>query len=135
MSVSTIPVLYLIGKQLGSQTIGIIAGLFFAISPIHRFHGQGIRMYVLLTLVAALSIYFLLLWTKNLSKQNLILLSFVNLFLIWTHPFAFLIIGIEILWVLFFLNINRLKKVFFSITVANSPVSGSIPVEDRIFCP
>ncbi len=114
LSVSTIPVLYLIGKQLGSQTIGIIAGLFFAISPIHRFHGQGIRMYVLLTLLAALSIYYLLLWTKNLSKQNLILLSFVNLFLIWTHPFAFLIIGIEILWVIFFLNINRLKKgVFF----------------------
>ncbi|HOL18605.1 MAG TPA: glycosyltransferase family 39 protein [Candidatus Hydrogenedens sp.] len=113
LSVITIPILLFIGKKLGSYKIGLLAGLFFALSPIHRFFGQGIRMYVLLTFLCTLSIYFLLLCVEEDKKQKWIILTIINFVLLWTHPFAILIIGIEILWVLFTYKAKRYKKYSF----------------------
>ncbi len=113
LSIITIPILFLIGKELGSYRIGLVAGLFFALSPIHRFFGQGIRMYVLLTLLFTLSVYYLLSYLEESKKKNWIILTIVNFILLWTHPFAILIIGIEVLWVLVAHKAQEYKKYIF----------------------
>ena len=110
LSVITIPVLFLIGRKLNLEKIGLVAGLFFAISPIHRFFGQGIRMYVLLTFLFALSIYYLLLCAENSNRKNWIALTLVNALLLWTHPFAVIIVGIEVLWLFYIFYIDNKEK-------------------------
>ncbi|HEO72372.1 MAG TPA: hypothetical protein ENN80_14020, partial [Candidatus Hydrogenedentes bacterium] len=42
-----IPLVYLLGRRLYGPTAGIVAAACLALSPIHAFHAQGIRMYVL----------------------------------------------------------------------------------------
>ncbi len=110
LSVMTIPVLFLIGRKFNSEKIGLVAGLFFAISPIHRFFGQGIRMYVLLTFLFALSIYYLLLCSEYSNRKNWIVLTLINALLLWTHPFAVIIVCIEVLWLFYIFYIKNTKK-------------------------
>ncbi len=123
LSIMTIPILFLIGRKLGSYKIGLIAGLFFALSPIHRFFGQGIRMYVLLTLLFTLSVYYLLSYLEENKKKNGIILTIVNFILLWTHPFAILIIGIEMFCFLIAHKVRGYKKyiLFFSQTIISIP--------------
>lgn len=58
-SLATIPVLYLLGRRIGSPRLGLLAALILAVSPFHVQYAQEARMYALLTLSATLSIYFL----------------------------------------------------------------------------
>ncbi|MGC8737927.1 MAG: hypothetical protein ACP5UA_04670 [Candidatus Hydrogenedens sp.] len=113
LSVMTIPVLFLIGRRFNSEKMGLLAGFFFAISPIHRFFGQGIRMYVLLTLLFTLSIYFLLLYSENRNRKNWITLTLINILLLWTHPFAVIILIIEIVWIFYVFYTSDYKKYYF----------------------
>jgi hypothetical protein len=53
----TIPVIYLIGKRLSGDTMGLAAALILALSPFHVRFAQETRMYTLLTLNASLAIY------------------------------------------------------------------------------
>lgn len=116
LSIMIIPVLFLIGKKLNSEKSGLFAGLFFAISPIHRFFGQGIRMYVLLTFLFVLSLYFLLLCVERSNRKNWIALTVINIFLLWTHPFAVIIVGVEILW-LFYISYIKNTKTYLPVFV------------------
>ncbi len=115
ISVAVIPILFLLGKRLYSIRIGLLAGLLFALSPIHRFFAQGIRMYVLLTFLFVLSIYFLILCSEESKKRYLIFLSVVNLLLLWTHPFAIIIVAVEMIWMFFIPKGDRYKRYFIPI--------------------
>lgn len=53
----TIPVIYLIGKRLSGDVVGVTAALLLAVSPFHIFYAQETRMYTLLTFNAAIAIY------------------------------------------------------------------------------
>jgi 4-amino-4-deoxy-L-arabinose transferase-like glycosyltransferase len=52
----TIPLLYVLGRTLGKQQLGIIAALLLAISPINIQYGQEARAYALLTMCVTLII-------------------------------------------------------------------------------
>ena len=49
-----------IGKQVGDEAIGWLAGIITAVSPLQIFHSQGMRMYVVMTLGTLAYIWFLL---------------------------------------------------------------------------
>ncbi len=60
--VLTVPLIYLVGRQLfRSRLAGVLAALLVAVSPLHLWYGQELRMYTLLTFLCLLSSYFLLL--------------------------------------------------------------------------
>lgn len=91
IGLACIPALYAVGAHALGRRAGLIAAALLALSPIHIFHAQGIRMYVLLTLLALLSMYtFIRLrdgggrwwWGAHAAAQFL---------LSWTHPFALLV--------------------------------------------
>ncbi len=53
----TIPVMYLLGRRLADEQVGLLAALILAASPFHVRFAQETRMYALLTLNAALALY------------------------------------------------------------------------------
>ena len=95
LSLLTMPLLYLFGKRCFGSLAGMVALLCFALSPIHVFHGQSIRMYVLFTLLALLSGYSFLQLLRTASKRWWCLHIVANFLLLWTHPFATLLIFTE----------------------------------------
>ncbi len=54
-STLTIPVIYLLGRRLANQKLGLLAALILAVSPFHVHFAQEARMYALLTLNASLA--------------------------------------------------------------------------------
>lgn len=54
---ATIPVIYLIGKRMAGPMVGLAAAVLLALSPFHIYFAQETRMYTLLTLNAAVSMY------------------------------------------------------------------------------
>jgi len=53
----TIPVIYLLGRLLADDKVGLLAALLLAVSPFHVRFAQEARMYTLLALNAALALY------------------------------------------------------------------------------
>jgi len=53
----TIPVMFLLGRRLADEKVGLLAALILAASPFHVRFAQETRMYTLLTLNAALALY------------------------------------------------------------------------------
>ena len=53
----TIPVIYLIGKRVSGALVGLMAALFFALSPFNIRFAHETRMYTLLAFNAAVAIY------------------------------------------------------------------------------
>lgn len=53
----TIPVMFLLGRRLADDKVGLLAALILAASPFHVRFAQETRMYTLLTLNAALALY------------------------------------------------------------------------------
>ncbi len=66
----TIPFIYLIGKRMSGEVMGLAAAVFLAFSPFNIFYAQETRMYTLLTFNAAVAIYALVrLLTDSRSDQ------------------------------------------------------------------
>nr|HID14351.1 hypothetical protein [Anaerolineae bacterium] len=53
----TIPVIYLLGRRLADEKVGLLAALILAVSPFHVRFAQETRMYTLLALNASLALY------------------------------------------------------------------------------
>ncbi len=102
LSISVVFPIYLLGKELGSRNAGLFACLLYVLSPIYRFHSQGVRTYVLFFLLAVFSVWLLLRYVRTLSVRELILLSISNLLLTLTHPFAFLVVFLEMVCIVLF---------------------------------
>ncbi|MCX8065806.1 MAG: glycosyltransferase family 39 protein [Candidatus Hydrogenedentes bacterium] len=102
LSVLVIPLLYLIGKELGNKRVGLFASLLYVLSPVYRFHSQGIRTYVLFLLLAVLSIWLFFRYIQRRDFIRLMSLSFCNLLLTLTHPFALLVVCWEVFCFLIF---------------------------------
>ena len=96
----SIVALYALGRRLFSAQAGLIAAGCLAFSPIHIFHAQGIRMYVLFALLALLSMQAFVRWLEQASLGRLLLLLLVNFLLLWTHPFAAFLLPVQGLFLL-----------------------------------
>lgn len=63
--VVTVFLTYLIGKNLFSKKVGLIASLFLAIAPLHIYYSQEARMYSFTAFSVALATFFLILMIQN----------------------------------------------------------------------
>lgn len=70
--VLTIPVLYLLGRRLADERVGLAAALLLAAAPFHVRFAQEARMYTLLTLNVSLALYALArLWTDPCAAARM----------------------------------------------------------------
>jgi hypothetical protein len=104
--------MYGVGKQLfRSPLAGLLAALFVAVSPLHIWYAQEVRMYTLLTFLCLLSGYLLLLVVESSQQSGSSAFSWevwalwagyvlTSVAAIYTHYFAFLVLGSQAFYVL-----------------------------------
>jgi len=80
----TIPAIYLVGRRLADDKVGLLAALILAVSPFHVRFAQETRMYTLLALNASLALYALArLLTDSRSAKNPLGQQFVDFWRTW----------------------------------------------------
>lgn len=106
--VLSIYMIYLVGKNIHNAKTGLIASLLLALSPIHIYYSQEARCYSLFFFLALCSMYFYLKFIKEKSGISVIGCILVNILLVYTHIFGFLIILAQLIH---FIIIN-FKKIY-----------------------
>lgn len=97
----TIPILFLIGKKLFSESAGLLASAFLAVSPSHIWLSQEARPYALLILLVSLSVLLLIRLLARVRKgerASLVELSafaLLGILLEYTHYFGLLVFLLE----------------------------------------
>src|SRR3989344_1867629 len=128
LSIIAIPIIYLLGKELFNDKIGLFAALIFAISQANIRFAQTLRMYPLLILFALLSVYFLMQYFKNPSHRNFALYILFAVLSVYTHYFAGFLLGAEFLFAILFYKKYGIKfsKIFpmFAISAILSAPAG-----------
>jgi len=100
IGITVIYCVYILGNVSFNASVGLIAGLLVALSPIHRQFSQEIRMYSLFTLLSILSMLLFILWYREQKRKNFTYYLAVTFLLLWTHPFATLIVMVQGLYLL-----------------------------------
>ncbi len=90
MATLTVPLLFLFGRDAFGARAGLMAALCFALSPIHLYHGQSIRLYPLFMLIGTLSAFTFMRALRGKDKAWLWWIANVaaNFLLMRTHLFG-----------------------------------------------
>lgn len=99
----TIYIVYLIGKKIFNEKIGLLSSLLLATSGLHIYYSQEARMYSLATMLVSLSVYLFL-------ENKYILFSLILVFMGMTDYVSLLIIPI-----FFLFNLKNWKKILISL--------------------
>lgn len=103
--------IFLIGKRFYNYFTGILAAFIFTFATIHVYFSHEARVYSLLALLTAISLYLFLRIIENPKNRKLFIFLFiVNLLLIYSHYFGFFIPFIEVISVLFIKERKSLIK-------------------------
>ncbi len=94
--------IYLIGRHLFGTWAGAVAAALFAMSPFHIFHGQEIRPYSLVVMLAMLSVYSFVRAVSGDGRRWWALHVAANVLLMWTHLLAAIILAPMGLFLLLF---------------------------------
>jgi mannosyltransferase len=119
-TLSTITI-YFLAKCVFNEKIGIISSIILTFSPILICYSQEARLYSMFVFLSIISFHSYYKLIKNINKQpskkykktyyiNLLTYFICNSFLIYTHLFAFIIIIIQNLYVLYLYKTN-IKKI------------------------
>ncbi len=110
-SILTFPVLYLIGKEIKDEKLGLIVIFLYSLSPFSIFYANEVRAYSLIHLLFTICLYFAILCIKDPIKlRNYLYLSITGATLIYTHYIGFIYFGILLIGLLIF---NRKEKVIY----------------------
>jgi len=97
---ATIPVSYLIGRELSGRRAGFITAGLVAVNPMLIWYSQEARGYALLVLLAALSLLFFARALRTRESRDLILWSLTSALALCSHYFAFFAVSVEAVWLL-----------------------------------
>ncbi|HRQ41359.1 MAG TPA: glycosyltransferase family 39 protein [Chloroflexota bacterium] len=90
--VLSLPLIYQVGRLLGSKTVGFLAMLLLAVSPFHIWYSQEARMYTFLAFTLLLAHWFLLRTFPHPSLYNWVGYALAMLIALYTHYLAALIL-------------------------------------------
>ncbi len=95
IGVATIPLLYLVTRELFNPRVALVSASLLALAPLHIYYSQELRMYGLVTLLALASVYFQLRLLHSpfaIRNPHFILYVVVTALALYTqYLFAFLI--------------------------------------------
>jgi len=126
--VFTVPLIYAVAQMLfRSRLAGLLAALLVAVSPLHVWYGQEVRMYTLLTFLCLLSSYFLLLAIS--AKRDWVIpilwaaYTAANVAALYTHYFAFFVLAFQAVYVLTVLAAQRFRPLHLLLGSSASAVA------------
>lgn len=94
-SLMSLYMIFLVGKRLFSERVGLVAAAILAFSPMDIYYAQETRAYSFLVLLTLVSFYSFILLADRLSLRNSLLYFFSTLVLLYTHVFSLLIILVQ----------------------------------------
>lgn len=97
---ATVPLGYLIGKQLANRRTGLILAALVAVNPMLIWYSQEARSYAVLVFFAALSFLFFLRALDTHRGRDLALWALASALALCSHYFAFFAVAIEAAWLL-----------------------------------
>jgi mannosyltransferase len=101
---ATVPVAYLIARELTSRRAGLIAAAMVAVNPMLIWYSQEARSYAVLVFFGALSLLFFARALRTRSGRDLVLWALASALALSSHYFAVFGVGIEAAWLLFALR-------------------------------
>ncbi len=110
LNIFTLLLIVPLGKRLLNNRVTLYTLFIFLLSPFQVYYAQEARSYSLLEFLSILSVLLYLKLRKN-QKQSLIALVIVNVLLIHTHVYGWLILLLENAW---FLYLHRERKTPFA---------------------
>ena len=97
-----IPLIYAVGTTLFDKRVGFYASLLTAISPIHIYYSQEIKMYSLLPLLSLASFFMLYLCLKEKKNLFWVLYGLTTILMLYAHNYGiFLLIAEFCFYVLY----------------------------------
>jgi mannosyltransferase len=97
---ATVPVAYLIGRELTGRRAGLIAAAIVAVNPMLIWYSQEARSYALLVFFGTLSLLFFVRALRRGEAGDLALWALASALALCSHYFAFFAIAIEAAWLL-----------------------------------
>jgi mannosyltransferase len=101
--VATIPVAYLVGRELRGRRTGLLAAALVAVNPMLIWYSQEARSYALLTFFCALSLLYCvraLRVDEKRDKRNFVLWGIFSALALATHYFAVFPLAVEVILLL-----------------------------------
>lgn len=117
----SIPMTYLVGKEILSRKAGLIASLFMTLSFYQIYHSVELRMYSMFLFFSLVSIYFYLkaITISNSNNKFWLFYTLFSTLLIYTHIFGWLIILFQnLFFILFIKQFKQFKTKLFTINIA-----------------
>jgi mannosyltransferase len=100
LGLATVPVAYLVGRELSSRRTGLALAAFVAVNPMLIWYSQEARSYALLVLCCALSLLFFLRALDRGRGRDLALWALFSALALCSHYFAVFPVAIEGAWLL-----------------------------------
>lgn len=126
LGLATIFIIYLIGKELFSKRVGVLAALFLSLAPLHIYYSQEARMYSFAAFAATLSMFFLIRLIRGL-KYSLIGLSISTTLVLYSDYVTYFILLPEILYIFIFQR-KVLKNYLISLVMGCLPALLILPI-------
>ncbi|MDH7593397.1 MAG: glycosyltransferase family 39 protein [Methanomicrobiales archaeon] len=110
----TIPVFYLLGREVQDRNTGLVAAALLAFSPFHLFYSQEARAYSFMLLLLSLAFLFFLRGMRSGELREWILFGIIASLSFWVHFYA--LVPVAILFsVAILLGLADLRKQFLSL--------------------
>jgi uncharacterized membrane protein len=97
---ATVPVGYLIGRQLASRQAGLLLAALIALNPMLIWYSQEARSYALLVFFGAVALFFFVRALDSGRGRDLAFWALASALALCSHYFAVFAVGIEALWLL-----------------------------------
>lgn len=118
---------FLLGKEITNNKLGLIASFLMAINPFHLYYSQEARPYMLLLLFSVLSFYGLVKLLQNQTNRNAILYGLFSGLMIITHFFGLFVVFSQLIIILFyFFMIEKEKRIQFILKMLISGVISTL---------
>jgi mannosyltransferase len=98
LSCATLPFVWLAGRRLGGKTVAVASLVLVATSPFAVRYATENRMYALVGLLSAAGLVALQRVLRRRTIANVIALGLVTALLLYTHYWAFYLVGVTGLW-------------------------------------
>jgi 4-amino-4-deoxy-L-arabinose transferase-like glycosyltransferase len=97
---ATIPVAYLVGRELASRRAGLITAAIVAVNPMLIWYSQEARSYAVLVFFCAASLLFFVRALRTRGAADLSLWALASALALCSHYFAVFAVAVEAVWLL-----------------------------------
>jgi mannosyltransferase len=105
--VLAIPVIYLMGRRLFKEEVGLLAALILALSGFNVQYSQEARMYTLMVLLALLSMYFFIRFLQRATVAISVAYVVCTTLLLYTHVYGAFVVIAQNVYLLTLLFLSR----------------------------